>query len=158
MALKVLALVENNIGTKLLVSTRLNALGYQVTVLSAAEAFRKRIEAEAFDWLILDEAAARSARRRLLEHVARHREGARIAWLGRPPRGSPVPIEAVFVKPLHYSQIVRFFSEWPARDPRLAGSSSRGPGTPLSASAGPKRCCLPGGEEGRKTLGRSGSW
>lgn len=147
---KILALVENTIGTKLLLSTRLNALGYRVTILSAAESFRRRIEAEAFDWIILDEAAVRPVRRRLLEHVRRDRQGARIVWLGRPPQRWRIPIEASFSRPLHYAEIVAFFSRWAPRDAHLGGDPSPGDGVPCSSGAGSKRRCLPGGDAARK--------
>ncbi|MFQ5945572.1 MAG: hypothetical protein ACE5NC_04900 [Anaerolineae bacterium] len=126
---KILALMENSIGPKLLLSTRLKALGYAVTVVSAPDRFRKRIESEAFDWLILDEAAWRLDRAHLLEQLARLRGTARIVWLGQPPRGARIPTEAVFDKPLDYDEIVRFFSVGASADPGFASGPSRGAGT-----------------------------
>ena len=107
----ILVLMEATIGPRLLLSSRLAALGYEVTVLSAPRRFRTRIEANRFDWLILDGAAVGPRSRRLLAHVARHRHGAGVAWLGAPSRRSPVPIDAVFAKPLRYGEITRFFSD-----------------------------------------------
>lgn len=149
---KILALVENTIGTKLLLSTRLNALGYRVTILSAAESFRRRIEAEAFDWIILDEAAVRPVRRRLLEHVRRDRQGARIVWLGRPPQRWRIPIEASFSRPLHYAEIVAFFSERATRNAHLAAHPSGGEEIRQSPDSGPRRHCLSSGDERGKRL------
>jgi hypothetical protein len=112
MSLRVLALIENNIGTKLLLSTRLQTLGYQVTILSAPVAFREQVEADCFDWIILDEAAVPPGRRRFLEHLRRHRKEARLVWCGKALRRSDVAIAATFGKPLRYEEIARFFSGW----------------------------------------------
>lgn len=110
MAGKILALMEDSIGPKLLLASRLEAAGYAVTVLSNPGGFGKRIDAEAFDWLVLEEEAARRDGGRLLRRLTRRPTPARIVWLGRRPRRAPVPIEAVFGEPLDYDAIARFFS------------------------------------------------
>lgn len=114
---KILALMENSIGPKLLLPTRLAALGYAVTVLSAPGEVGKRTGAETFDWLIVDEAALRPKRDRLLKELTRRQRTTRIVWLGRPPSRARVPIEAIFPKPLDYDEIVRFFSTGASEGP-----------------------------------------
>ncbi|HSB70031.1 MAG TPA: hypothetical protein VLT62_11915 [Candidatus Methylomirabilis sp.] len=121
MGRKILALVENTIGTRLLLSTRFKVLGYQAIITSSAVAFRKRIEADSFDWIVLDAAAVPSLRRRFVEQVSRFRRRARIVWCGQSPPRSSLPIEAIFDKPLQYEAISRFFSQWGAPRPPGAG-------------------------------------
>lgn len=154
MARKVLALIEDNIGTKLLLATRLKTLGYQVTILSAPVAFRKRVEADAFDWIILDDAALPPVRRRFLAHLRRHSKEARLVWCGKAPRWMSVPIEATFEKPLRYDDLERFFSRWASPDTRDVSN----PGDVLPRrSVGKSKEPSAGVEEGRKTpKGRSG--
>lgn len=135
---EILAFMENSIGPKLLLSTRLNALGYVVTVVSAPDRFRKRIESEAFDWLILDEAAWRLDRARLLEQLARLRGTARIVWLGQPPRSARVPTDAIFHKPLDYGEIVRFFSRQASVNPGVTGGRPQGEGGCRCHDGGPE--------------------
>jgi hypothetical protein len=149
MSPKVLALIEDNIGTKLLLATRLKTLGYRITILSAPVAFRQRVEADSFDWVILDDAVVPPVRRRFLEHLQRHRKNARIVWCGRSPRRTSVPIEATFEKPLRYDEIERFFSQWAAPDTR--GVSDPGdamPWRPAGKPKGPPHCAE---GESRKT-------
>lgn len=117
---KIVALVENTIGTRLLLSTRFKVLGYKAIIMWSPVAFRKRIEADSFDWIILDAAAVPLLRRRFLKQISRLRKGARIVWCGTPPQQSSLPIEATFEKPLQYEEISRFFSQW--GDPRLPGT------------------------------------
>jgi hypothetical protein len=122
---RVLALLENSIGVKLLLLTRLKTLGYQATIMSSPAAFREQVAADAFDWIILDDAALPPARRRFLDYLQRHRREARIVWCGKPPRRTRVPIETIFEKPLRYDEIERFFSRWTSPDPgceRKSGS------------------------------------
>ena len=133
MRAKVLALIEDNIGTKLLLSTRLGTLGYQITILSAPVVFRERVVAEDFDWIILDEAALPPVRQRFLEHLQRHRKEARIVWCGTSPRWTSVPIEATFAKPLRYNDIERFFSHWV---PPVPGSTDNPEDTRSSQTGG----------------------
>ena len=109
---RVLGLIEDNIGMRLLLATRLKGLGYQVTILSAPVAFRERLEVDSFDWIILDAAALPPVRRRFLDHLRRHRKGARVVWCGKSPHWTSVPLEATFEKPLRYDEIERFFSHW----------------------------------------------
>jgi hypothetical protein len=117
----VLALVEDTIGTTLLLSTRFKILGYEAVILSSPVAFRKRIEADSFDWILLDAAALPLLRQRFVEQVNRLRNGARIVWCGPPPPHSSIPIEATFDKPLRYDEIQRFFSKWAS--PELCAAS-----------------------------------
>jgi hypothetical protein len=145
MSFRILALIENTIGTKLLLATRLKTLGYQITILSEPATFRQRVEADSFDWIILDDAALPPARRQFLEHLQRHRKEARIAWCGKPPRWTGVPIEGTFKKPLQYAAIERFFSRWTASDAR--GASDPGDANPWKAVGSPHSA----EEEGRKT-------
>jgi len=134
---RILALVEATIGPTLLLSSRLAALGHDIIVLSTPRDFRARTEKETFDWLVLDEAAVAS-RRPLLAHVGRHRHGARIAWLGTPPRRSLVPVDVVFAKPLQYGQLARFFS---------------GAAAPRGGHAGPSSGDDPGGGPASERMG-----
>ncbi len=108
----ILALIEDSIGTKLILTSRLQELGYAVTTLSDPNAFRNNIEARSFDWIILDAAAVPSGRGQLLKHLQRHYDGARLVWCGPPPPPSGLPIAATFTKPLKYEDISRFFAEW----------------------------------------------
>lgn len=148
---KVLAFVENNIATRLLLASHLSALGFHVTLVSSPRAFRRHLAAEPFDWLVLDEATLGGARDLLLG-IAQHGHGARIVWLGRPPRQRRVPIEAVFATPLRYDEIARFFSRWAPRDAHRPGGPSHGDGPPRDPGAGPKRHCLPDRDGMRKSL------
>ena len=112
MGLKVLALIESNIGMRYTLDTRLTALGFQVTILTAPAAFEERLASEAFDWIILDAVALRSVGRKFLDHLRRHRKEARVVWCGKSRPGTSVPLEATFEKPLRYDEIERFFSQW----------------------------------------------
>lgn len=123
---KILVFMENSIGPQLLLTGRLQALGYAVTVVSTPDGARKRIRAEFFDWLILDETATQAEAGSLLEEVARRQKPCRIVWLGFPPRRAGVRIEAVFDKPLDYGKIARFFSAKGSEEPGRAGSRSGG--------------------------------
>jgi hypothetical protein len=111
---KVLALIESNIGMRYTLDTRLTALGFQVTILTAPAAFEKRLASEAFDWIILDAATMQPHRRRFLERLDDRRKGARVVWCGKPPRNAPVRFEAIFNKPLRYDAVGRFFARWAA--------------------------------------------
>jgi CheY-like chemotaxis protein len=106
---KILAVMENSIGPRLLLSTRLGGIGYAVTVVSTGDAAAHRMAEEAFEWIILDEAVVGARRRQLFRHLASERPKPRIVWLGGPPSKPHAPIEAVFPKPLDYDRIVRFF-------------------------------------------------
>jgi len=117
MGTKILAVMENSIGPRLLLPTRLATLGYAVTVLSVPGEVRRRTGAETFDWLIVDEAVTRREGDRLLKELTRRQRTARIVWLGRPPSRARVPIEAIFPKPLDYDEIVRFFSTGASKGP-----------------------------------------
>jgi DNA-binding response OmpR family regulator len=104
------ALLENSIGPRLLLATRLSEVGYTVTVLSAADAVREQMNTGTLDWLILDETAMRRDGTALLGHLARTRERPRIAWLGAHPPASKIPIDVSFDKPLDYGKVIRFLS------------------------------------------------
>ena len=67
-------MLENSIGPRLLLATRLSEVGYAVTVLSAAEAVREQMRTDTLEWLILDEAAIRRDGTALLGQLARTRE------------------------------------------------------------------------------------
>lgn len=140
MARKILALIEDNIGTKLLLATRLKTLGYRVTILSAAVAFRERVEADSFDWIILDDAAVPPVRRRFLDHLQRHRKEARIVWCGKSPRRTKVPIAATFEKPLRYDEIERFFSHWTSDAGSASNPREAIPRKPVGKPRGPPHC------------------
>lgn len=136
---KILALIEDTIGTKLLLSTRLGTLGYELTILSAPIVFRRQVEAGASDWIILDEAALPPVRQRFLDHLQRHRGEAHLVWFGKTPCVTRVPIEVTFDQPLHYDDIERFFSRWRSPEPPGVGHAgdalARGPvGQPETAS------------------------
>ncbi|HSB78815.1 MAG TPA: hypothetical protein VLM91_08510 [Candidatus Methylomirabilis sp.] len=118
----VLAFIENNIATRLLLASRLSALGYHLTVVSSPRAFRQHLEAEKCDWVVLDQAALGRARD-LLAWLTRHRHGASIVWLGRPPRQPHLPIEVVFATPLVFGEIARYFSQQKPRDARRSARS-----------------------------------
>jgi hypothetical protein len=137
MARKVLGLIEDNIGTKLLLATRLKELGYQTTILSAPVAFRERVEADSFDWIILDDAALPPVRRRFLDHLGRHRKEARIVWCGKSPRWTSVPLEATFEKPLRYDEIERFFSHWTSDVDGARNAREEVPWKPVGKPKGP---------------------
>lgn len=137
MGRKILALIENNIGTRLLLTTRLGALGYQVIALTAPDSFMRRIRGEAFDWIVLDETAVRPVRRHLAEELRQHQPGARIVWLGRSPQRWPVPIEATFVKPLRYEELVRFFARQDGLGSETSGHPPRGGQAEGEAGDGP---------------------
>lgn len=137
---KVLALIENTIGTSLLLSTRLKLLGYKVTIVFSPFAFRKRIEADSFDWIILDAAALPLLRQRFVEYVARRCKGARVVWCGESPPQPSLLIEARFAKPLQYNEISRFFSQWTgASPPNAPASADRMPGSPAVEARGHTR-------------------
>ena len=112
MGLKVLALIESNIGMRYTLDNRLTALGFQVTILTAPAAFEERLASEAFDWIILDAATLRPVGRRFLDHLRRHRKEARVVWCGKAPAWTGALLEATFEKPLRYDEIERFFSQW----------------------------------------------
>lgn len=103
-------MLENSIGPRLLLATRLSEVGYTVTVLSAADAVREQMKTDTLDWLILDEAAIRRDGTALLRQLARTRERPRIAWLGPHPPASQVPIDVSFDKPLDYGKVIRCLS------------------------------------------------
>lgn len=107
---KILALIENNIGTRLVLPSHMEGLGYRLDLCCAPELFWERLEADRYDWVIVDAAALPCAERRALKRLARHRKEARILWFGRPPRRSRVPVEASVVKPSVCDGIVAFFS------------------------------------------------
>ena len=107
---KVLALIENSIGVRLTLAARLTDLGCQVTVVTTPEEFGERIRGEVFDWIVLEDAAVPPPHHRFFAHLSDHRRGARVVWCGKVPRKAPVPLEAVFAKPLQYDEIERFFS------------------------------------------------
>ena len=152
MARKILAFIEDNIGTKLLLTTRLNALGYQLTILSTLVAFREQVEAEAFDWIILDAAALPTARRRFLDHLQRHCKAARLVWCGQAPRGRGVPVEATFEKPLRYDDIERFFTHWISDFGDPCNARGEIPWSPLGKPEGPSHRA----EEEQKTSAGTG--
>ncbi len=108
---KVLALIENNIATTLLLSSHLEALGYQLIRVSELSDFSARLATQSFDWIILDDSAVRPVRRRLLGILARHGGAARLIWFGTPPRTRNIRLHATFGKPLRYSEIARFLSD-----------------------------------------------
>lgn len=137
----VLAFIENNIAMRLLLASRLSALGFHVTVVSSPRDLRWHLVAEPFDWLVLDEAALGGAQDLLLG-IAQHGHGARIVWLGRPPRQRDLPIAAVFATPLWYDEITRFFSRWAPRNAHRPGGPSHGDGPPRDPGTGPKKHCL----------------
>jgi DNA-binding NtrC family response regulator len=110
MGRRIVALLENSIGPRLLLATHLTELGYAVTVLSAADAVVQQMQAEGLEWLILDEAALQPGGAALLDQLARTRARPRIAWLGPHPPASQVPIAVRFDKPLDYGEITRFIS------------------------------------------------
>ena len=151
MSPRILAFIENNIGMTLLLSSRLRTLGYQITILSALGAFRERVEADSFDWIILDDAALPTVRQQFLEHLKRHRKGARIVWCGTSPHRTSVPIEATFAKPLRYNDIERFFSHWASPAPRSTAS----PEDALSSQkeGGPNASSNPAREDGKASAG-----
>lgn len=131
-----LALVENSIGPRMILTSRLTALGYAVSAFSVLDEFRKRARAETFDWLILAGAAAAGDSAGLLDRLTRRRGSSRIVWLGRPPHGVRAPIDAVFAKPLDYEEIVRFFSTRAPAEP----AKPRPPRAPQGCcSARPRR-------------------
>ena len=148
MGRKILALVENTIGTTLLLSTRFQALGYQAIILSSPVAFRKRIEADTFDWIILDAAAMPLFQRRFVTQIDRLRKQARIVWCGKPVLQSSLPIEAIFEKPLRYDEIQRFFSARSSPELHAASSPKGGPaGDPESKPRMPSRFTERGDQE-----------
>jgi DNA-binding NtrC family response regulator len=108
----VLALIENSIGTKLILTSRLQSLGYEVTTLSDPDVFRSYVESRSYDWIILDAAAVPTGRGQFLRHLQRHYRGAHVVWCGPAPPASGPPIAATFAKPLRYDHISRFFAEW----------------------------------------------
>jgi hypothetical protein len=126
MRYRILALSENTIGAQLLLSTHLEAEGHRVTVLSRPEGLGPRMAAESFDCLILDEAAMGREWRRVMEEVSRCRGRAGIVWLGQPPRGLRIPLDAVFAKPLRYGEIAGFFSRWVPPAGKAAGGDAEG--------------------------------
>jgi hypothetical protein len=135
---KILGLIEDNIATKLLLATRLQALGCQITILSSPAAFKKQVELDDFDWILLDEAALPPVRQRFLDHLQRHRRAARLVWCGKTPRRMSVPIEVTFAKPLRYSEITGFFTRWmpPGRELVEQGARQSGEGAAREAKAG----------------------
>ncbi len=106
---RILALVERTIGTRLLLASRLGLLGYEVVMPYTWAAFKQHLQAERFDWLMLDADELPTPRQASADYVTRHRGEARIVWCGShpPPRG--VSVEATFEKPLRYDEISRFF-------------------------------------------------
>ena len=152
---KVLALVENNIATRLLLESCLSALGYQVIVVSSPRAFRGHLAAGRFGWLILDEAVLARARD-LVAEAARQRREARIIWLGRPPRQPRLPIAAVFTTPLVYGEIARYFSRQEPRDarPPAGGEHKTGQSSPAIRSGEGPRCCRHAGTPVAEGAGR----
>jgi len=125
----VLAVIENNIATRLLLASRLTALGYHVTVASRPETFRTLLAAGSFEWLVLDGAVA-APLRDLLPAVLRGRRQVRIVWLGQPPRRSEMPIAAVFAIPLDYDAIAGYFAHPGPWRPRQEGGPARRRETP----------------------------
>jgi len=106
-----LALTEN-IGTQLLLRSRLQALGYRVTVLTTPAAFDRAVEAAVFDWILVDAAAVPRPRQRFIQHLRKHCREARMVWCGaRPPR-SAMAIQATFGRPLAYAELERYFAKW----------------------------------------------
>ena len=110
MSRRIVAFIENSIGPRLLLATRLSEVGYTVTVLSAADAVREQMKTDTLDWLILDEAAIRRDGTALLGQLARTRERPRIAWLGLHPPAAQGLIQVRFDKPLDYGKDIRFLS------------------------------------------------
>ena len=110
MSRRIVSLIENSIGPRLLLTTRLSELGYAVTVFSAVDAVREQMKTDTPDWLILDEAAIRRDGAALLGQLARTRERPRIVWLGPHPPAAQGLIQVRFEKPLDYGKIIRFLS------------------------------------------------
>ena len=123
---RIVAVLENSIGPRLLLASRLGELGYTVTLLSAAESLSGRLDADGLEWLILDEAAVQGDGSALLEQLAGRRAQPRIAWLGAHPPASPVPIEVRFDKPLDYGEITRVLSAAAERGEGAEGSGQAG--------------------------------
>ncbi len=114
MRYRILALIEDNIATTLLLATRLGALGHHVEVLSDVREFVARLAAERFDWLLLDGDVVHTAGRSLVDAVSRRRGDARVVWLGRRLSDDRISITAHFAKPISYAELSRYFS---AREP-----------------------------------------
>ncbi len=108
---KVLALIENNIATTLLLTSHLSAVGYELTLASGLPDFSERLATQQFGWVILDEAVVQPVWRRLVGVLARHRSSACLIWFGKRPRTPRLKLHAIFTKPLRYAEIARFFAE-----------------------------------------------
>jgi hypothetical protein len=110
MGYRILALIEDNIATTFLLSTRLGELGHRVEVLSDAKLFGARLAAESFDWVLVDGDVVHAAGKNLLDTMSTGRGNARIVWFGRRPRHGTIAITAHFAKPISYSELSRYFS------------------------------------------------
>jgi len=120
MAPTMLALTEN-ISTQLLLTSRLEALGYQVTALTTAATFDRAVEASGYDWILLDAAGVPRPRQRFLQHLRKHCGSARIVWCGAAPPTSALAIVVTFDRPLAYKELAQYFARWAS--PRRAASA-----------------------------------
>jgi len=135
----ILVFIENNIATRLLLSTHLTALGYEVTFASRPRVFRSLLEAWSVDWLVLEGTAIAQVPD-LLVDVMHYKRLARIVWLGRPPRRRELPDVAFeahkqllsttvvyFTTPLGYNAIAQYFAVVGPRDRDAAASAELAP-------------------------------
>jgi len=111
MAHRLLALVENTIGTRLLISTTLRARGYEVAFASSAREVLERLEVDRFESLLLDAARLGHLSRRAWRQLAIRCGSTRVAWIGRRPRRARMSASAVFRTPLDYGALAQHFSE-----------------------------------------------
>jgi CheY-like chemotaxis protein len=116
MGYRILALVEDNIATTLLLATRLGDMGHDIEVLSDPEEFGTRLAAQRFDWLLVDGDVAHAAGKGFLDVLSADRRDARIVWFGRRPRHGAIAITAHFTKPISHAELSRYFSsQMPAK-------------------------------------------
>lgn len=109
MGYRILALLENNVATIMLLTSRLERVGHRLVIVSSVGDFEQRLEAEPFDWVVLDGTVVRGARGRIRSILAHRLGGARIAWIGEPPRFADFAIASRFSKPPSYDAIVDSF-------------------------------------------------
>lgn len=109
MGYRILALLEDNIATTLLLTSRLADIGHRLVIVSRVDDFTRRIEAERFDWVVLDGTVMRSISSGVRAALTRHLRGARIVWIGEPPRFVGIAITSRFSKPPSYDGIADAF-------------------------------------------------
>lgn len=116
MGYRILALLEDNVATTLLLTSRLADIGHRLVIACRTDDFARRMEADRFDWVVLDGTVMRGIGSSVRSALTRHLRGARIVWIGEPPRFVGIAITSRFSKPPSYDGIADAFRRFQRLD------------------------------------------